>query len=134
MDMSLKEEEIKGKVELKYFGHSGIRIAFKDEEEKTRCLYINICSDNPNCPPDDKKAPPNDCDLAMVTHGQMQHSMHAPFLLQIGKKEGKQLICTSEVGMFYQLFRQIPAEAFSKMQPGGTKDFKYCKVTMVSSS
>jgi L-ascorbate metabolism protein UlaG (beta-lactamase superfamily) len=32
------------------------------------------------------------------------------------------------------MFRQIPPEAFSKMQPGGTKDFKYCKVTMVHSS
>ena len=32
------------------------------------------------------------------------------------------------------MFRQIPPEAFAKMQPGGTKDFKYCKITMVHAS
>lgn len=87
--MPLKEEDLKGKVDLKYYGHAGFKISYKDEGDVRRNLYINICSDNPNCPEEDKKAPPNDCDLALVTHGQMQHSMHAPFLVQIGKKEGR---------------------------------------------
>ena len=79
--MPLKEEELKGKVDLKYYGHSGFKISFKDAEDKLRCIYINICSDNPNCPEEDRKQPPNDCDLALVTQGQLQHSMHAPFLI-----------------------------------------------------
>lgn len=35
--------------------------------------------------------------------------------------------------MYYQMFKQMPPQMFSKMQPGGTKDFKYCKITMVHS-
>ena len=60
--------------------------------------------------------------------------MHAPFLYNIGKKEGRQVVCTSEVGCYLTMFREVKGDAFAKMQPGGTKDFKYCKVTMVSSN
>jgi len=31
------------------------------------------------------------------------------------------------------MFKNIPAQVFAKMQPGGTKDFEYCKITMVHS-
>jgi hypothetical protein len=78
--MPLKEGELHGKVDLKYYGHAGFKISFKDADDTQRCIYINICSDNPNCPDVDRKEPPNDCDLALVTQGQLQHSMHAPFL------------------------------------------------------
>lgn len=30
-------------------------------------------------------------------------------------------------------FHGIPATAFGKMQPGGTKDYEFCQVTMTSS-
>jgi L-ascorbate metabolism protein UlaG (beta-lactamase superfamily) len=51
----------------------------------------------------------------------------------MGKKEKRQIVCTSEVGMYFTMFRQIPPNFFAKMQPGGTKDFDFCKVTMVHS-
>lgn len=130
----LVEDELNGLVDLKYYGHSGFKISFKDEEAKTRCVYINICVDNPDCPPEERKNPPNDADLALCSHGQLQHSMHTPFLIQVGKKEGRQIICTSEVGMYFQQFRQIPHNMFGKMQPGGTKDYKFAKITMTSAS
>lgn len=31
LSMPLKEEELKGKVDIKYYGHAGIKISFKDE-------------------------------------------------------------------------------------------------------
>jgi len=48
-----------------------------------------------------------------------------------GKKEERQIVCTSEVGGFYEMFRRIPPSFVAKMQKGGTKDFGYCKITMV---
>lgn len=99
--MELKFEDLKGKVDMKWYGHAGIKLHFKDDKEEHRNIYINICSDNPNCPEEEKRAPPNDADLALVSHGQIEHSMHAPFLMQVGKKENRQIVCTSEVGMYF---------------------------------
>lgn len=66
----LLEEELKGKVDLKYYGYAGFKISFKDAKDKTRCVYININAENPDCPVEDKKMPPNDTDLCLVSHGQ----------------------------------------------------------------
>ena len=33
--------------------------------------------------------------------------MHAPFLVMAGKKEERKIVCTSEVGTYYELFRKI---------------------------
>jgi hypothetical protein len=41
--------------------------------------------------------------------------MHAPFLAMAGKREKRQIVCTSEVGTYYELFRKIPAEFIAKM-------------------
>lgn len=49
-----------------------------------------------------------------------------------GKKESRKIVCSSEVGTYYELFRKIPGTFLAKMQKGGTKDFGYCKVTMVA--
>lgn len=59
--------------------------------------------------------------------------MHTPFLFHLSKKANKQIVCTSEVGMFFSMFRHAPPTALSKMQPGGNKDFGFCKITMTSS-
>lgn len=134
LEAPLQEAELKGKIDIKYFGHAGVKISWLDKEDIHRNIYINICSDNPNCPEEDKKNPPNDADLALVTQGSMEHSLHAPFLMQAGKKEKRQIVCTSEVGLYYQMFKKIPAQVFAKMQPGGTKDFEFAKVTMVHST
>ena len=125
-------DELKGKVDMKWFGHSGFKLSFKDAEDVHRNIYIDIWVDNKNCPEEEKAEPPNDADLALVTHGQMDHSMHAPFLMMAGKREKRQIVCTSEVGLYFEQFRKLPPQLFAKMQPGGTKDFGYCKVTMVS--
>mmetsp|Transcript_24002 Transcript_24002/g.36877 ORF Transcript_24002/g.36877 Transcript_24002/m.36877 type:complete len:196 (+) Transcript_24002:456-1043(+) len=58
--------------------------------------------------------------------------MHAPFLIMAGKREERKIVCTSEVGTYYELFRKIPGQFIAKMQKGGTKDFGFAKVTMVA--
>ena len=127
----LVNEVLKGKVDIKWFGHAGFKIQFKDQDDVQRCIYIDIWIDNKDCPEDEKKECPNDCDLALVTHGQLDHSMHAPFLLMAGKKEKRKIVSSSEVGFYYVQFRKIPTTLIDKMQPGGTIDYGWCKITMV---
>jgi len=128
----LELEDLKGKVDIKWYGHCGFKIHFMDAEDIHRNIYVDIWIDNKDCPPAEKATCPNDVDLALVTHGQLDHSMHAPFLLMAGKREKRQIVASSEVGSYYELFRRIPPGFISKMQKGGTKDFGYAKITMVS--
>lgn len=44
------------------------------------------------------------------------------------------MVVTSEVGIFFSTFHGILPEAYAKMQPGGTRDFGFVKVTMTASS
>jgi len=128
----LSLEPMKGKVDIKWFGHAGFKVSFKDKDDVQRSIYIDIWIDNKDCPEEEKKECPNDCDLALVTHGQLDASMHAPFLIMAGKKENRKIVCSSEVGTYYELFRKIPGTFLAKMQKGGTKDFGFAKVTMVA--
>ena len=127
----LDEDALKGKVDIKWYGHAGFKLGFKDQDGVQRAIYVDVWIDNKDCPEEEKKDCPNDCDLALVTHGQLDHSMHAPFLIMAGKKDKRQIVCTSEVGTYYELFRKIPQPFLKKMQKGGTVDFGFCKVTMV---
>ena len=121
-----------GKVDIKWMGHAGFKIQFKDEKNMQRVIYIDLWIDNKDITDElKKKGPPNDCDLALVTHGQMDHSMHSPMLLMAGKKDERKIVCSAEVATYYMLFKKIPAQFLKKMQPGGTVDFGFCKITMV---
>lgn len=68
-EMPLKHEPLKGKVDIQWFGHAGFKIQFKDKDDTQRCIYIDIWIDNKDCPEEVKQECPNDCDLALVTHG-----------------------------------------------------------------
>ena len=83
--MPLKLSEMKGKVDIKWYGHAGFKITFKDAEDVQRSIYIDIWIDNKDCPEADRAEPPNDTDIALVTHAQIDASMHAPFLMMAGK-------------------------------------------------
>jgi L-ascorbate metabolism protein UlaG (beta-lactamase superfamily) len=128
----LSLETLKGKVDLKWFGHAGFKIQFLDDKDVHRNIYIDVWIDNKDCPEEEKKECPNDADLVCVTHGQLDHSMHAPFLIMAGKREERKIVCSSEVGTYYELFRKIPPTFVAKMQKGGTKDFGFAKITMVA--
>ena len=60
---------MKGKVDIKWYGHSGFKISFKDASDSQKAVYIDIWIDNKNCPDEDKIACPNDADLVLITHG-----------------------------------------------------------------
>jgi len=111
----LTQDPLKGKVDIKYYGHSGFKISFLDKNGDQRNVYCDIWIDNELCPEEEKKECPNDADLILVTHGQLDHSMHAPFLLMAGKKEKRQIVCTSEVGTFFEAFRRIPPAMIQKL-------------------
>ena len=67
--MPLKHAELKGKVDLMWYGFAGWKIMFKDANDKNRVLYIDIFSDNKDCREEEKANPPNDADLVMVSNG-----------------------------------------------------------------
>lgn len=69
IDSDIIHDNLKGKVDLKWFGHSGFKISFKDANEIWRAIYIDIWIDNKNCPDEEKNRCPNDADLVLVTHG-----------------------------------------------------------------
>jgi hypothetical protein len=62
-------EKLKGKVDLKWFGHAGFKIQVLDEKDVHRNIYIDVWIDNKDCPEEEKKECPNDADLVLVTHG-----------------------------------------------------------------
>ena len=129
----LANSELKGKVDVKFFGHAGFKIHFLDAEEVHRNIYIDIFIDGIETSEEDKKNCPNDCDLALVTMGQGDHSTHCPFLAMGGKKEVRTLICNNEVAIYMMKIRKVPAPFIHTMGLGGTRDYGYCKITMVKS-
>ena len=133
MEAPLAEEDLKGKVDLKWLGHAGFKVHFLDAEGVHRNIYIDVWADNSDCSKKDKENCPNDADLCLVTSGDTTVSFHAPFMIATGKKEERKIICTSEVGLFISSIRPIAPSFYGKMQPGGTKDFGYAKITMVHS-
>ena len=122
---------MKGNVDLKYYGHSGFKLSFLDTENVQRNIYIDISIQNKLCPEEEKKECPNDADLVLISRGSNDHSQGAPALMAVGKKEERKLVLTSEAGSFMELLKKLPPAIMAKMQPGGTKDFEYCKVSMV---
>jgi L-ascorbate metabolism protein UlaG (beta-lactamase superfamily) len=60
---------LKGKVDIKWFGHAGFKLHFLDETEEHRNIYIDIWIDNKDCPEEEKAECPNDADLCLVSHG-----------------------------------------------------------------
>lgn len=128
----LQQEPMKGKVDIKWYGHCGFKIQWKDDKDVQRVVYTDMWVDNKDCPTDIKKnGPPNDADLMLVTHGQLDHSMHMPMLAMTGKKPERKIVCNAEVGLYYMMMKKIPQQFVKKMQPGGTVDFGFCQITMV---
>ena len=87
MERPLSEEDLKGKVDLKWLGHAGFKVHFLDAEGIHRNIYIDVWADNEDCAKKDKDECPNDADLCLVTSGDTTVSFHAPFMIATGKKE-----------------------------------------------
>ena len=51
----LRLDELKGKVDVKWFGHSGFKISFLDAEDVHRNIYVDIWIENKECREEEKK-------------------------------------------------------------------------------
>ena len=49
-DRALTEDELKGKLDLKWYGDSGFKIHFKDKDDEHRNIYIDLNPLNEDCP------------------------------------------------------------------------------------
>ena len=54
-EREMDNDELKGKVDIKWYGHSGFKIHFLDKQKEHRCIYIDIWVDNKNCLVKDKE-------------------------------------------------------------------------------
>jgi hypothetical protein len=53
----LTHDTLKGKVDIKWYGHCGFKIGFKDDKDVQRAVYIDIWIDGKDCPEEEKKNP-----------------------------------------------------------------------------
>jgi L-ascorbate metabolism protein UlaG (beta-lactamase superfamily) len=123
--------KLKGEVELEFTGHFGFKLQWMDDLNNQRVIYIDHWNGAKECPTYLKKQTPNDCDLALVTHGAEDHSSGAPILIYHGKKEARKIVATSELNYYYVVLMKIPTEGTASMQPGGNVDLGWVKITMV---
>ena len=75
---------------------------------------------------------PDDADLILVTHGHLDHSQAAPVLLAASKKPNCAIVSISEIGLYYQNVHKVDQSKTLVMNKSGTRDFGWCKVTMVN--
>jgi len=99
-DRPLKNDRLYGAVDLKWYGDSSFKVHFLDGDNEHRNIYIDMNIENKDCPADDKKDCPNDADLVLVSHGQFKASMHAPMLINGGKKKERKLVCNTEIATY----------------------------------
>jgi L-ascorbate metabolism protein UlaG (beta-lactamase superfamily) len=120
--------------QLRWLGHAGFKISFADNKDPTitRNLYIDTWLGNPFLPEDIKGTVPDDADLVLVTHGHFDHSGSAPDILKASKKDGSKIICNYEIESYYKKFHGVAEDRITSMNKGGTVDFGFCTVTMVS--
>jgi L-ascorbate metabolism protein UlaG (beta-lactamase superfamily) len=110
-------------------GHAGFKLLIPDAEQTVRNVYIDAWLKNPTIK---DLGTPDDADLILVTHGHFDHSSGAPILLNNSKKETSKIVCNYELSQFYQRFEKIDETRITRMNKGGTVDFGFCTVTMVS--
>lgn len=108
-------DELKGKIELKWFGHAGFKVHFKDEKGVDRAIYIDYWANNRHTPEEDKWKLYNDADLILVSCGQLEHSMHGHYLWVSSKKAGRKMIVNSEYKAFGMCLKNMLEETFHSM-------------------
>lgn len=91
------------KLNIKWLGHAGFRIAFNDPNDNAleRVVHIDTWLGNPKLPAEWQGVIPEDTDIMLVTHGHFDHSVSAPDIIKASKKEGKKIVSNFEIGLYY---------------------------------
>jgi L-ascorbate metabolism protein UlaG (beta-lactamase superfamily) len=118
-------------VDLKWFGHAGFKVHFKDEQGVDRAIYIDYWADNKFNPEEEKGRLYNDADLVLLSCGQLEHSMHSHFLWVCSKKAERKIITNTEVKWVCMSLKNMQEQTFHSMQAGGNTDYGWCKITAV---
>ena len=58
--------------------------------------------------------------------------MNTIHLIKGGEKQNRKIVCTEVIGAYYNLFRYISKDHIFMMNPGGSNDFGFVKITMVT--
>ena len=124
-----------------WLGHAGFRLsiiqllfllmpslAIVDKKGASHTLYIDPWFDNPKVPESEKT--PHKADLVLVTHGHFDHVLGTPTLLKANKD--CKAVCIFEVGEWLKKQGIQDDEQVVQMNTGGTLDFDWVQVTMVS--
>ena len=119
---------------IQWLGHAGFKVSFTDPKDAnlTRVVYFDTWLQNPLIPEEFKAGVPDDADLILVTHGHFDHSASAPDLAKSSKKPDVKIISNYEIGSYFQKHHSVPEGKVTGMNKGGTVDFGFCTVTMVS--
>ncbi len=113
-------------------GHAGFRISFPSPTGQECVIYIDPWLANPKLPSDYEGKVPEDANLVLVTHGHFDHSTSAPDIIKASKKENAKAVSNFEICLFYQKNSGLAETQVEMMNKGGTIDYGYCKVSMVS--
>ena len=113
-------------------GHAGFRVSFPSPTGQECVIYIDPWLANPKLPSDYEGKVPEDANLVLVTHGHFDHSTSAPDIIKASKKENAKAVSNFEICLFYQKNYGLAETQVEMMNKGGTIDYGYCKVSMVS--
>ena len=109
---------------LTWLGHAGFKIVVTDPSTGTKkIIFIDPWFNSPVCPENEKEQ--NQADLILVSHGHFDHSGDSPAL---SKKTGAPVECGYELSQYVEANGGTGAG----MNKGGTADYGWVKVTMVT--
>ena len=110
---------------LTWLGHAGFKIECTDPTSQTKkVIYIDPWFNSPVCPEQEKASPV--ADLILVTHGHFDHCSDSP---DLSKRTLAPILAIHELS---QICSTLGATSVIGMNKGGTYEFDFCSVTMVS--
>jgi len=110
---------------ITWLGHAGFKIRCKDPSSgEQKVIFIDPWLSCPTCPESEKTQ--EKADLILVTHGHFDHCSDSP---ELSSKTGAPIVAVRELA---EVLSAKGAAQITGMNKGGTLEYDYCNVTMVS--